>query len=486
MFKLLLEFSFAKWFFTEASAEDERHEFQTFKFIYIDKFVKDLLAKASSDPEFLNNEQKAQLQQIISTDILFDELDKAKREQFGRLTKVGTENLETNIKNKLSEFPLESYKTLDDMIKDVNNKKTGTVAVNDAKSLVNYLLVGRALSAEVSARNTEREGGASLLRRQETKQRQEKQKAATIGSASRNPIESTLVNCARTALQQKMEKIKKSMEGNLRLILSDVMNADQDVSLNEIVHARAQSLAYLLLEFLTGNYEKENIAGQMQKHDHFNDNDLLQVLKSGQRHISKIIESPAFDAFKQKVLTGKDKSEAINVLILTSVLGSLLYGLHSGASISAVKETYKQNPLVKNNEGMVSLIDSVANKFLLNQTKVPPKLTAKVAQKTDITPILQGGGHETLQQKVFDHSFPNETVMAEVQDILSPLFKISNVLYAMREKDTAKRTEKIKQALNFGTSNNPVNLDIQDLMQADEIDNECDQILKALKKAGAI
>jgi hypothetical protein len=72
----------------------------------------------------------------------------------------------------------------------------------------------------------------------------------------------------------------------------------------------------------------------------------------------------------------------------------------------------------------------------------------------------------------------------EISDLI--LFEISNVLYAMREKDTAKRTEKIKQALNFGTSNNPVNLDIQDLMQADEIDNECDQILKALKKAGAI
>ena len=74
----------------------------------------------------------------------------------------------------------------------------------------------------------------------------------------------------------------------------------------------------------------------------------------------------------------------------------------------------------------------------------------------------------------------------EIQKILSPLFKISNVIYAMREKDVAKRTEKIKQALNFGTENNPVNLDIEKLMQADEIDNECDQILTALKKAGAI
>jgi hypothetical protein len=486
MFKLLFEFSFAKWFFTEASKDDARHEFDTFKFLHVDKFVNDLIKKGSTDPNFLTSEQRSQLEQILNTDLLFDDLDSFKRTQFSRMGKNPITNLDKNIAKKLSEFPLDSYANLSDMIEDVNNKKTGTMVVNDPKSLVNYLLVNRALSGESSAKNTEIEGAQALLQRQKQSAEQAKRKSATQGSSARNPIESTLVNCARAALQQKMEKIKKSMEGNIRLILSDISTPDQDLSLNDIVHARAQSLAYLLLEFLTGTYEKENIAGQMQKHDHFNDNDLLGVLKSGQRHITKILESPSFQAFKEKILSGQDKNQAVQVLILTSVLGSLLYGLQSGNPVGAVKEIHKQNPLVRNNDQIKDLIDSVADKFLVNQTRMPPKLTKQSARKTDLTPSMQSGDTEILQQKVFDQYFPNESVMLEVQEILSPLFKISNILYAMRETDSKKRTEKIKQALNFGTENSPAYLDIEDLMKADEIDNECEQILTALKKAGAI
>jgi hypothetical protein len=240
------------------------------------------------------------------------------------------------------------------------------------------------------------------------------------------------------------------------------------------------------LEFLTGTYEKENVAGQMQKHDHFNDSDLLNVLKSGQRHITKILESPSFVAFKEKLLSGEDKSKAMQVLILTSVLGSLLYGLQSGNPPSAVKQIHKQNPLIKDNLDLHSMIDSVANKFLMNQAKMPPKLNKKSAQGSDITPNMHSGDEEILQRKIFDQYFPNESVMLEVQKILSPLIKISNILYALRETDPVKRKDKITKALNFGTENNPVNLDIEQLMKADEIDNECEQILSALKKAGAI
>lgn len=485
MFSLLLEFSFAKWFFSEASIDDARHEFNALKFMHIDVFINNLLKKATTDAGFLTNEQKTQLEQMLHTDMLFDELDSLKRTQFSRMGSNASSNLDQNIKNKLAEFPLDSYANLTDMIEDVNNKKTGTLVVNDPKSLVNYLFVNRALSGESSAKNTEIEGAAALLKRQASKD-QAKKRAATHGSSTRNPIESTMVNCARAALQQKMEKIKNSMESNMRLILNDVIEADQDISLNDIVHARAQSLAYLLLEFLTGTYEKENVAGQMQKHDYFNDSDLLNVLKSGQRHITKILESPSFVAFKEKLLSGEDKSKAMQVLILTSVLGSLLYGLQSGNPPSAVKQIHKQNPLIKDNLDLHSMIDSVANKFLMNQAKMPPKLNKKSAQGSDITPNMHSGDEEILQRKIFDQYFPNESVMLEVQKILSPLIKISNILYALRETDPVKRKDKITKALNFGTENNPVNLDIEQLMKADEIDNECEQILSALKKAGAI
>ncbi len=102
MFSLLLEFSFAKWFFSEASIDDARHEFNALKFMHIDVFINNLLKKATTDAGFLTNEQKTQLEQMLHTDMLFDELDSLKRTQFSRMGRAASSNLDQNITNKLA------------------------------------------------------------------------------------------------------------------------------------------------------------------------------------------------------------------------------------------------------------------------------------------------------------------------------------------------------------------------------------------------
>jgi hypothetical protein len=503
--------NFATWFFLSEAARSGDlgllDHFLQAKSSYIDSGIQEILTYANNHtadkPNFLKPEQKIELQNAIhdntKSNPIWQAMNNSTRNSMSLLSLANPEKVVKNIEKDKSKFPLDSFATLDEMIKTIDTHKLRNTTPGEAVGaykgvtsigdLLNHIYVNK-ISNQIRMGRKSGESGAggdtgSLLMATAASRGPAPGSAEYIADIEKSELSTQvreLSDCLRRMSKETMTKLSNQISAGLKKI--ENMEKDnfeipsqtgsgastQKIQNSFFADLKNQSLGYYMAKFL-----------QQLKPDgsHLFSEDEMQNLLQSQKvmPVKFIIQNKNFIPFVEEELRKNPDSPAAKGLINGAFLTAFTVSLNNALSKGTVGETMKQyKTMFGSTDG---LLDNIKNATLEKRINNTLARNTKNLNDIDLLSKIEPGtalGINNIKELFFDLKYPfDETPKSGYSGIeFIDLYKRSPKQKRSDSTENFARKRDKYFRLNPEDRDNPITL---------KDDDSCDEKIAKIRKA---
>ena len=472
-------FSFAEWFYlTEHQAwyVNGLNNLASYKTQHIDPQLDKMLAYGQAHPEFMTDEQKAELQKIRqdgSAETLFTAYRSAMPKQaLGMQTDLANPDIiRRNIDRMTGRFPLSSFKTLDDLLNaaDTMKKSHGGNEIRNLAQLINYLTTDRIVNAIEYASRQAKSGGATADgdSSDNLDVDPESLDATEEGAYRLEELDALnkIADCMRVFQNEKSKQFVGKAKAKLQEIESKI-DGKGKITWFDFTNAKKYALYSILGRFMNAEYQTQDSRGMPSKNRLFGKENLTKFMDSDYKTINDIIKTKEFKAFLDQELDSEQPAEDAELLKLSTLMTDALLAIYqrpTGQKMAEVLEPYAQSSFAKKTQ------------FANYLEKLKDIYTKETMAKKTVNPS-EVVGPANLESAAANTDYPyfDDTYMVE-KDFL--YFK--NLLSKLKANE--KNPKKLAELMNLGIdkkTGKPIVLNLAT--------QSCPEIIDSFRRAGKI
>lgn len=470
-------FSFAEWFYTEANTawyQAGLSNLAAYKHQIIDPEIDKILAYGEAHPEFMSEEQKAELQNIRQDQEAISLYKAYKynrpRQKLGLGMDLADPNkVKTNIARMTSRFPLNTFKTLDELLAAVNNYKKnngGEIPVATIAQMINYLTTDRIILAIENAERQAKTGGATPSGDSEGGEVDVDKAVVDADEEANVSVEQAdflnkLDDCMREYQKAKSDKFTENAKKKLREIESKI-DGKGKITWQDFLNAKKYALYSILGRFINEEYTTQDTKGLPSKNRLLDKQAMAKFRQSSFNSLNPIIQSEKFKQFLQDDMNSQQPTEDVQLLQLATIMTDALLALSqkpADVKMDSVLEPYKQSSFVSSNPGLGEYLDRLKD-IVIND---------KLAQKG--TKTRTAVGPSNLDQIALDTMHPTQDPKNVVEGDFLDFQKLYNAVM--------ENPKKMQELLVLGKDKDGQIIRL-DLTQS------CEEMMNAFRKAGRI
>lgn len=487
MFKLLVEFSFANWFFNEAIERFNKdfhfaagQTIMLYKKKYIDPLIHKMLAHAQSHPDYMTPQQKTELQTVLNDqtgESLGTKFPFARPLYILSQGDVGNSDvIEKNIVRSLQNMPYDQFATLDDMIAKANATKKGQkhsqYQINNVPELLNWLVINKAVwNMEKGLKG---KGGAGVGSDADSTGGAEASTGSNVDdaidagqfdddeNAEMNQLRGNLLNklddCLRAYQSAKSTKYINEAEKVYDKVQNQAERGSGKIPWKDFGDMKRYSILSLLGKYINTVPSGSNSQGL--------DKTAFDKFKSAEKGaLTGLVSSDNFKQFVANQLNESQPSADARLLVASTVVPACLMAIASRGpdqKMGPIVEQYKSIPFVSNSPEAQNLLNFCADITTNQQMKGKPATAKGVLSPTEV-----GGAVFDIDYPVTDINYQIERDFLDFQERYRAIINSSNDPAAVRS------------ALFLGkdAEGNPIYLDLT---------KDCEDILDNFRKVGHI